>query len=160
MASTIDTLRLAKRFKDVRLSDEQAELFAEVFRETQEAGAAQLAGKADLERTEAALRADLERTEAALRADLERTEATLRSELERTALTLRADLERLEVTLRADLERVERTTRADLERTELALRRDLVGLEAKIAEAKFDLLKWIVPLVAAQLLALVGLYFK
>ena len=109
MASTIDTLRLAKRFKDVRLSDEQAELFAEVFRETQEAGAAQLATK--------------------------------------------ADLERLELTLRADLERVERTPlRADLERdgappsgvTSPRWRR-------KSRRLKFDLLKWIVPLVAAPL---------
>ena len=48
MATTIDTLRLAKRFKDARLTDEQAELLAEVFRETREAEVAQLATKSDL----------------------------------------------------------------------------------------------------------------
>jgi hypothetical protein len=48
MAATIDTLRLAKRFKDARLSDEQAELLAEVFRETGEANLSLLATKSDL----------------------------------------------------------------------------------------------------------------
>ena len=138
MAATIDTLRLAKRFKDVQLPDDQAELFAEVFREAQEAGAAQLATKADLERTGLSLRADLEKTERVLRADLEKAERVLRADLEKTELSLRADVEKLE----------------------LSIRRDLATLEAKIAEAKFDLLKWIVPLLAAQLLALVGLYFR
>ena len=89
MATTIDTLRLAKRFKDVRLSDEQAELFAEVFREVQEASTAGLAAKVDLDRLELALRADLERTEQVLRADLERTEQALRADLERTEQALR-----------------------------------------------------------------------
>jgi hypothetical protein len=120
MAATIDTLRLAKRFKDVRLSDEQAELFAEVFRETQEANLAQAAGKADLERFQLALRADLERTELALRADVDKAIAALRTDLEKA----------------------------------------LAGLETRIAEAKFDLIKWVVPLLAAQLLAVAGLYLR
>jgi hypothetical protein len=127
MAATIDTLRLAKRFKDARLTDEQAELLAEVLRETQEAGLAQLVGKVDLDQLRLTLRADLERTELMLRADLDKAAAALR---------------------------------AGLEKAKLALRRDLAALEARIAEAKFDLLKWVVPLLAAQLLAVVGLYFR
>jgi hypothetical protein len=48
-------------------------------------------------------------------------------------------------------------TKADLE---AGLNRLEARVEARIAEAKFDLLKWIVPVLAAQLLALIGLYFK
>lgn len=94
MAVTIDTLQLAKRMKGAGVPEPQAELFADIFRETREAGLAQLASRADLEALRAALKADL------------------------------------------------------------------AALETKIAEAKFERLKWIVPLLAAQLLALVGLYFR
>jgi vacuolar-type H+-ATPase subunit I/STV1 len=55
MAATIDTLRLAKRFKEVKLSEEQAELLAETFREAHAAELGEVATKADL----ALLRADM-----------------------------------------------------------------------------------------------------
>ena len=98
MAVTIDTLRLAKRLKDAKVPDEQAELLADIFRETQESGTAQLATKQDLERVEQGLRREIDRVEQSLRRE--------------------------------------------------------------IAEAKFDLIKWTVPVLVALVLAVVGLYFK
>ena len=94
MATTLDTLRIAKRLEAAGVEPRAAEAFAEVLREREQVGDERLATKADLR--------GLERR-------LETTEAKL---------------------------------------------------EAKIAEAKFDLLKWIEPVLAAQLLALTGLYFK
>ena len=48
--------------------------------------------------------------------------------------------------------------------SQLATKSDLgsaeARLEAKIAEAKFGLLRWVVPLLAAQIVALIGVYIK
>ena len=48
MSATLDTLKLAKRFRDAGVPEPHAEVFAEALRETQEGGLAQLATKADL----------------------------------------------------------------------------------------------------------------
>jgi hypothetical protein len=87
MATTLDTLQIAKRLEAAGLETRVAETLAEVLHEREQASAERLATKADLDRLE-------------------------------------------------------------------------IKLEGRIAEAKFDLLKWIVPLLAAQLLALIGLYFR
>jgi hypothetical protein len=55
VAATVDTLRLAKRFKDAGVPEAQAEVFAESFREAREAELAELATKHDI----ALVRADL-----------------------------------------------------------------------------------------------------
>jgi multidrug resistance efflux pump len=68
VVATIDTLRLAKRFKEAKLTEEQAELLAETFRETREAELAQMATKADL----ALLREELVRRIDGVAADLGR----------------------------------------------------------------------------------------
>src|SRR5688572_25343039 len=59
MAATIDTLRIAKRFKDAGVPEAQAELFADTFREREEAGLGQLATKIELQAGLAELRAEL-----------------------------------------------------------------------------------------------------
>ena len=74
MAATLDTLRLARRFRDAGVPEPQAEIFADAFREQHEAGFAQLATKADL-------KADIEALRISTKADLERTAAELRAEL-------------------------------------------------------------------------------
>ena len=56
MSATLDTLKLAKRFRDAGVPEPHAEVFAEALRETQETGLGNLATKADLE----LLRKDLE----------------------------------------------------------------------------------------------------
>ena len=49
MSATLDTLKLAKRFKDAGASEPLAEAFAEAMRETREADLSHLATKTDLE---------------------------------------------------------------------------------------------------------------
>ena len=59
MSATLDTLKLAKRFRDAGASEQMAEAFAEAMRETQEGGLAQLATKADLETLRVGTKGDL-----------------------------------------------------------------------------------------------------
>jgi hypothetical protein len=66
MAATIDTLRIARRFKDAGFPEAQAELFAETFREWEEAGFGQLATKAELNQGLTELRLELRAEMAAL----------------------------------------------------------------------------------------------
>lgn len=49
MSATVDTLKLARRFRDAGMPEPQAEVFAEALRETQEGGLAQLATRRDIE---------------------------------------------------------------------------------------------------------------
>ena len=60
MSATLDTLKLAKRFRDAGASDQLAETFAEALRETQNAGLADLVTKADLKADIGQLRSDID----------------------------------------------------------------------------------------------------
>jgi hypothetical protein len=90
VVATIDTLRLAKRFKEAKLTEEQAELLAETFRETREAELAQMATKADL----ALLREELVRRIDGIAADLGRRIDGIAADLGRRIDGLEADLGR------------------------------------------------------------------
>jgi hypothetical protein len=46
--AAVDTLKLSKRFREAGIPENQAEIFAEALRETQEAGFANLATKTDI----------------------------------------------------------------------------------------------------------------
>jgi ribosomal protein L29 len=141
MAATIDTLRLAKRFREVDLTERQAELLADVFRESREPDLERLATKADIAelRTEfAELRAEF----AELRAELKAEVADLRTELRSGLADLRAEL-------KAEV--------ADL-RTEL--RSGLADLRGEIARSRNAQTMWIVPLLFAQVGALLYLLLR
>ena len=131
MAATLGTLQIAKRLEAAGMAQRAAETLAELLQEREVASREAVATKADIESLRSETKADIELLRAEIKADIE----LLRSET-------KADIDALRVSTRADLERVEGR------------------LEGKIVEAKFDLLKWIAPLMAAQLLALAGLYFK
>lgn len=55
----------------------------------------------------------------------------------------------------ADLAQV--ATKAELD---AGLERLRLELGAKLSETKFDILKWVVPILAAQFLAVIGLYLR
>ena len=99
MAATLDTLQLAKRLKAVAFTDEQAELVAEVMRESREAGAAELATKADI----ALLRADFDAFRVEARADM----AALRSEMRADMAALRSEMRADMAAMRAEMQLLE-----------------------------------------------------
>ena len=84
MSATLDTLKLAKRFRDAGASEQLAETFAEAMREARDADMSQLATKADL----AVIRADL--THLVTKLEL----AELHAEVQTTAAELRGEIAR------------------------------------------------------------------
>lgn len=89
MAATIDTLRLARRFREAGVPEPQAELFADTFREQQEAGLAQLATKAELQ-------AGLEALRLSIKADIEMLRLSTKADVDALRMSTKADLENLE----------------------------------------------------------------
>lgn len=83
-AIAFDTYALVRRLKASCLSEDQAEAITGVLKDGREADLAQLATKADLRETTAALRSDLRETEVALRTDLREGLSTLKADLRET----------------------------------------------------------------------------
>lgn len=81
-----------------------------------------------------------------VRAELRETELRLNKEIELVRAELKADIELVRAELKADIEQV----RAELRGTELRLQKE-------IAQVKVDLLKWLVPLMFAQVAAIAAL---
>jgi DNA-binding transcriptional MerR regulator len=131
MAIALDTLKLARRFKDAGVPEAQAEVFVDALREARESAIANLATKADLELLGAALKTDLELLGAALK----------------------TDLELLRVTLKTDVEAVRREAKADLEKA-------VAELRGEIARSKNSMLMWLLPILLGQLGAMLFLLLK
>jgi chromosome segregation ATPase len=92
------------------------------------------------------VRAELRATELRLHGEIEQVRAELKIDIEHLRAELKADIEHLRAELKADIEQI----RADLHATELRLQKE-------IAHIKLDLLKWLVPLMFAQVAAIAAL---
>lgn len=101
-----------------------------------------LATQGHVRESELRLQKDIEQVRAELRA----TELRLQGEIEQVRAELKIDIEHLRAELKADIEQI----RADLHATELRLQKE-------IAHVKLDLLKWLVPLMFAQVAAIAAL---
>ena len=88
-----------------------------------------------------------------VRAELRESELRLKKEIEQVRAELKADIEQVRAELKTDIEQV----RADLRETELRLKKDIEQLRGElktdIERVKTDLLKWLVPLMFAQVAA-------
>lgn len=91
--------------------------------------------RADLRETELRIRKEIEQVRAELKADIEQVRADLRE----TELRLKKDIEQLRGELKTDIEQLRGELKTDIERV------------------KTDLLKWIVPLILAQIAATAAL---
>jgi hypothetical protein len=135
MITSLDTLETAKRLKEARFNEPQAEALSGLLRDVHEAEQGQIATKADLgaldgriERGVAALEAKIGRVAAELDAKIERVAAELDAKIERVVAELDAKIERVAAELDAKIERVAAELRAEfaLIRSEMeVLRRDL-----------------------------------
>ncbi|EGV17061.1 coiled-coil domain-containing protein [Thiocapsa marina] len=88
-----------------------------------------------------------------VRAGLRETELRLKKDIEQLRAELKADIEQLRAELKADIEQI----RADLQTTELRLLKEIEQVRGEITRTKLDLLKWIVPLMLAQVAAIAAL---
>ena len=77
----------------------------------------------------------------------------VRAELRETELRLQKEIKTVELTLRKEIEQL----RAELRETELHLQKEIEQVRADIARSKNDLLKWLVPLMFAQVAAIAAL---
>ncbi|MFB1489990.1 MAG: coiled-coil domain-containing protein [Thiocapsa sp. C3-sup] len=100
----------------------------------------------------------------ATQAHVRETELRLQKEIEQIRAELKANIEQVRAELKADIEQV----RADLRATELRLQKEIEQVRADltlkieqlrgdIARTKIDLLKWLVPLMFAQVAAIAAL---
>ena len=68
-------------------------------------------------------------------------------------LATQAHLRETELRLQKEIEQI----RAELRETELRLQREIEGVRREIVQVKVDLLKWLVPLMFAQVAAIAAL---
>ena len=94
MAIALDTLKLARRFKDAGVPEAQAEVFVDALREARESAVANLATKADLELLGAALKTDLELLRVTLKTDVEAVRREAKADLEKAVAELRGEIAR------------------------------------------------------------------
>jgi hypothetical protein len=149
MAATIDTLKAARRLRQVNVPAEQAETFAELLLEAQESGLAQLATKAELQ----AAAGDIRREMVELRAGLREEIGGLRTELREEIGAVRVELREEIGAVRAEL----RTSVAQL-RGEMAT--NAAELRGEIARSRNAILTWLLPVVLAQVGALLYLVLR
>ncbi len=102
--------------------------------------------RAELRETELRLQKEIEQVRADLKADIERFRADLKTDIEQVRADLKADIEQVRAELKADIEQI----RAELRETELRLQKE-------IAHIKIDILKWLIPLMFAQVAAIAAL---
>ena len=92
-----------------------------------------------------------------VRGDQRATELRLQKEIEQLRAELKADIEQLRAELKADIEQLRAEVKADIEQLRADLTLDIERLRGEVARGKIDLLKWIVPLMFAQVAAIAAL---
>jgi len=112
-----------------------------------------LATQAHLRETELRLHKEIEQIRADLKADIEQVRAELKADIEQVRAELKADIEQVRAELKADIEQV----RAELRETELRIQKEIEVVRREIVQVKVDLLKWLVPLMFAQVAAIAAL---
>ena len=112
-----------------------------------------LATRGHVRETELRLQKEIEQVRADLKADIEQVRADLRE----TELRLQKEIEQVRADLKADIEQVRADLKADIEQVRADLKLDIERVRGEIARTKIDLLKWIVPLMFAQVAAIAAL---
>ena len=88
-----------------------------------------------------------------VRAELHESELRLRKEIEQ----VRAELHESELRLQKEIELVRADSKADIEQVRADLSLQIEQLRGDVARMKIDLLKWLVPLMFGQVLAIAAL---
>ncbi len=151
--AAFDTIAEVRKLRDVGFRQDQAEAITRSIHAGVTGG---VTTKADLRMAETSLRSDMERLETGLRSDMERLETGLRSDMERLETGLRGELERLETGLRGELERLGGDLRTEVAKVEGNLRTEIESTRTLIAAGQTTHLRWMVGLIFALVVALVG----
>ena len=103
------------------------------------------------------VRGELRATELRLQKEIEQVRADLKASIEQVRADLKASIEQVRADLKADIEQVRADLKADIEQLRADLTLDIERLRSEVARGKIDLLKWIVPLMFAQVAAIAAL---
>ena len=103
------------------------------------------------------MRGELRATELRLQKEIEQVRADLKASIEQVRADLKASIEQVRADLKADIEQVRADLKADIEQLRADLTLDIERLRSEVARGKIDLLKWIVPLMFAQVAAIAAL---
>jgi vacuolar-type H+-ATPase subunit I/STV1 len=133
----------------------RARLIAEAFERLEERypHLADLATKGHLRETELRLQKEIE----LVRADLETKVELVRAGLETKIEQVRADLAAKIEQVRADLRATELRLQKEIQEVRAELKLDIERVRGEVVRTKIDLLKWIVPLMFAQVAAIAAL---
>ena len=143
-ATVLDTHRIVRRLRDAGASEQLAETFTDVLRETRELDLSQLATKADI----ALVRADIDALRGSTKADIDALRRSTKADIDALRAETKADI----ALLRADIDGLRASTKSDLAEAKADLRRE-------IAETKAELIRWVVGVGFAQVAALIGAVF-
>lgn len=95
-------------------------------------------------------RAHLRETELCLRKEIRQVRSDLKAEIEQVRSELKTEIEHVHSELKTQIERLHSETKAEIEQ----LRSEL---KTEIANVKLDLIKWIVPMMFAQVAVIAAL---
>ena len=137
-ATAFDTLKLTRRLEAAGMSVPQATSVAEALAETMV--------------VEPASRSDVQKLEAEFRLARQET----RFELDK----LNAEIDKLRQEMHAEIGKLRQEMHAEIGRLRQEMQTELAKLRTEMATLKFDLLRWIVPLILAQMAMTLGLFVR
>ena len=137
-ATAFDTLKLSRRLEAAGMSVPQATSVAEALAETMV--------------VEPASRSDVQKLEAELRLARQET----RFELDK----LNTEIGKLHQQLHAEIDKLRQEMHAEIGKLRQEMQTELAKLRTEMATLKFDLLRWIVPLILAQMAMTLGLFVR
>jgi len=129
----------------------RARVIAEAFEQLEDRfpRLSEMATQSHVRESELRLQKEIETVRADLTANIEQ----VRAELRESELRLQKEIEQVRAELKADIEQV----RAELRESELRLQKEIEQVRADIGLVKVDLLKWLVPLMFGQVVAIAAL---
>ena len=137
-ATAFDTLKLSRRLEAAGMSVPQATSVAEALAETMV--------------VEPASRSDVQKLEAEFRLARQET----RFELDK----LNAEIGKFRQEMHAEIGKLRQEMHAEIGRLRQEMQTELAKLRTEMATLKFDLLRWIVPLILAQMAMTLGLFVR
>jgi chromosome segregation ATPase len=148
-ATAFDTLKLSRRLEAAGMSVPQATSVAEALAETM---VVEPASRSDVQKLEAELRLARQET----RFELDK----LNTEIGKLHQQLHAEIDKLRREMRAEIDKLRQEMHAEIGKLRQEMQTELAKLRTEMATLKFDLLRWIVPLILAQMAMTLGLFVR
>lgn len=156
-ATAFDTLKLTRRLEAAGMSVPQATSVAEALAETMVVNPA---SRSDIQSLEAEFRLARQET----RFEIDKLRQEMHAEIDKLRREMHAELDKLRQEMHAEIGKLRQEMHAEIGALRLEMRTELAKLRgelaAGLAAVKVDLLRWIVPLILAQMAMTLGLFVR